>query len=160
MLEPVYELIKCRKRGANESLMILPRFSWSRNSVREFLSWECNNSFFFAIVLGHVCYFAHCDNSLWVYNERYICFLKLYAHLEPPFYHHYNIQYYVLSRPVYQKTAPCARRNCRLPSSTIFRKIISILENKEYMAMMKEKLLEIKRFYKNLKLTPMVAGRC
>jgi len=37
-----------------------------------------------------------------------------------------------------------------LPSS----KLIIILENLEYMSMMKEKLLEIKRFYRNLKLSP------
>lgn len=41
-----------------------------------------------------------------------------------------------------------------LPSSTIFRKLILILENKEYMAMMKEKLMEIKEVYKSLQLTP------
>jgi len=36
-----------------------------------------------------------------------------------------------------------------LPSSTIFRKIILILENKDYMAMMKEKLTEIKQVCEN-----------
>jgi len=43
--------------------------------------------------------------------------------------------------------------NWGLPSSTIFRKIIVILENKEYMSMMKEKLTEIKRVYRDLKLS-------
>jgi len=43
--------------------------------------------------------------------------------------------------------------NRGLPSSTIFRKIIVILENKEYMSMMKEKLTEIKRVYRDLKLS-------
>jgi hypothetical protein len=47
-----------------------------------------------------------------------------------------------------------------LPSSTIIRKFIGILENKEYMAMMKEKLLEIKRFDRNLNLSLLGAGRC
>jgi len=42
-----------------------------------------------------------------------------------------------------------------LPSS----KINILLENKEYMTMMKEKLLEIKRIYRNLELAPL-AGRC
>jgi len=40
-----------------------------------------------------------------------------------------------------------------LPNSTIFRKIIETLENKEYMAMMKEKLVKIKQFYRSLKLS-------
>jgi len=42
-----------------------------------------------------------------------------------------------------------------LPSS----KLIITLENRDYMAIMKEKLLEIKRFYRNLELAPM-AGQC
>jgi len=54
------------------------------------------------------------------------------------------------------KTAPDSSQaqNCAwLPSP----KLIIIMENHEYMAMMKEKLLEIKRFYRNLKLSPAVA---
>jgi len=50
-------------------------------------------------------------------------------------------------------TNPCQER---LPSS----KIIIILENKEYMSMVKEKLLDIKRVYKGLKLTPIGTGGC
>ena len=38
-----------------------------------------------------------------------------------------------------------------LPSS----KLIIILENTDYIAMLKEKLVEIKQFYENLKLTPL-----
>jgi len=33
-------------------------------------------------------------------------------------------------------------------------KLIIILENKEYIAIMKEKLLEIKRFYRDSELSP------
>ena len=43
---------------------------------------------------------------------------------------------------------------CWLPSS----KLIIILENADYIAMLKERLVEIKRFYGNLKLAPL-AGR-
>jgi len=35
-------------------------------------------------------------------------------------------------------------------------KLIIILENKEYIAIMKEKLLEIKRVCKNLELAPLI----
>jgi len=42
---------------------------------------------------------------------------------------------------------------CWLPSS----KLIIILENRDYMTMLKEKLLEIKRGYRSLKLSPTVA---
>jgi len=47
-----------------------------------------------------------------------------------------------------------------LRSSTIFRKLIETLENREYMAMMKEKLAEIKGVCRNSKLSPVVAGGC
>ena len=43
--------------------------------------------------------------------------------------------------------------NRGLPSSTIFRKLILILENREYMAMMKEKLAEIKRACRGLEFS-------
>ena len=50
----------------------------------------------------------------------------------------------------YQKTAHLARRRkSGLPSS----KLIIILENKDYMTMMKEKLIEIKQVCRSLKLT-------
>jgi len=42
----------------------------------------------------------------------------------------------------------------QLPSPRIFRKLILIIENREYMSMMKEKLAEIKDVYRNLKLAP------
>jgi len=52
---------------------------------------------------------------------------------------------------VYPIKKPPARRFWRLPSP----KLIIILENANYIAMLKEKLLEIKQFYRNLKLAPM-----
>jgi len=45
-----------------------------------------------------------------------------------------------------------------LPSSKTFRKLTLILENQEYMAMMKEKVKELKRVYRGLKLTPQGIG--
>jgi len=44
---------------------------------------------------------------------------------------------------------------CELPSSAI---IIKLIENYEYMVRMKEKLLEIKQVYRNLKFSSL-AGR-
>lgn len=57
-------------------------------------------------------------------------------------------------RPEIKKTARSRSEpgTSLLPSSTIFRKLISILENREYMAMIKEKLWEIKQICKNQSL--------
>ena len=43
-----------------------------------------------------------------------------------------------------------------LPSS----KLIITIEDKDYMVGMREKLIEIKQFYKNLNLSSSLAGRC
>jgi len=53
------------------------------------------------------------------------------------------------------RVAACPELVEGLPSS----KLIIILENRDYMAMMKEKLLEIRGFYRNLRLSPVMATR-
>ena len=79
---------------------------------------------------------------------------------------------FLIIPPPPQNKNPARNGTSRLPSSKLINfgeikvlrseatRVLIILENRDYMAIMKEKLIEIKQSYKGFKLSPLLDRRC